>query len=93
MNRLQILSAAKAVLATGSGQPEKHLAICFAIDAVIKGKRGNARTIAREIQDEIMAYLKPHLTFRARHNHDCNTEQIQAIRHAHLDKLIKEAAK
>ena len=91
MNRLQILTAAKAVLATGSGQPEKHLAICFAIDAVTKGKRGNARAIAGEIQDEIMEYLAPDLTFRSKH-YTLNTDQIQAARHAHLDKLIQEAA-
>jgi hypothetical protein len=89
MNRLQILSAAKAVLATGSGQPEKHLAICFAIDAVSK----RSPKIAEAIKTEIMAHLKPHLSFRSMLGSSYNTGQIQAARHVYIDTLIKEAAK
>jgi hypothetical protein len=93
MNRLQILSAAKAVLATGSGQPDKHLAICFAITAVVGHKRSLAHT-AREIRDEIMAHLAPHLTFRSKlFSGEHSIETVQAARHAYLDKLIQEAAK
>ena len=90
MNRLQILSAVKATLATGSGQPDKHLAICFAVDDLIAKRRlkGQSREAARYIQTEVMDYLKPHLTFRAKLNATHSTEQIQAARHNYLQGLI-----
>jgi hypothetical protein len=88
MNRLEILTAAKAVLATGAGQRDKHLAICFAIDAVAT----RSPKTASAIKDEIMAHLAPYLTFRSLLGSNHTTDQIQAIRHKYLDKLIQEAA-
>jgi hypothetical protein len=88
MNRLQILTATKALLATGSGQPDKHLAICFALDAATsRGKK-----TAEGIKTEIMEYLAPYITFRGKYGGEYNTDQVQALRHVYLDALIKKAA-
>jgi hypothetical protein len=93
MNRLQILSHIKAILATGSGQPDKHLAICFAVNALITKRRlcGQSREAARYIQDEVAAYLAPHLSFRQKLK--ASTKQTQAARHAYIDDLIQKESK
>jgi hypothetical protein len=79
MNRLQILLAVKASLATGAGQPDKHTAICFAVDDIIAKHRlrGAARTAAVDIK------MNAH-----------TIDQIRAARHAYIDDLInKEESK
>jgi hypothetical protein len=96
MNRLQILLAVKANLATGAGEPDKHRTICFAVDDDIIAKhrlRGAARTAAVDIKNEVREYLYPHLTFRSKMKAH-TIDQIQAARHAYIDDLInKEESK
>ena len=94
MNRLQVLTHIKTILATGAGQPDKRQAICSAIESLIRQKnlRGQSREAARHIQDEVMDYLKPHLTFRAKLKTTRTTDQIQLARHTYIDNLIKKEA-
>lgn len=94
MNRLQILTAIKATLATGAGQPDKHLAICFAVDDLIAKRRlrGQSREAARYIATEVMDYLAPHISFRAKLNATHSVKQIQDARHQYIQNLIDKEA-
>lgn len=92
-----LLTKAKQRLATGAGQTDKTIAICFALDRATynlpRGQRKAARVAANTIKDEVMDYLAPHLTFREKLSATHTNDQIQLARHQYLDQLIEREAK
>lgn len=95
MTRLEILTLVKQSLSTDTGQPDKYPAICYAVDGIIAKLRlsGQSRTAARAIQNDVMVYISPHLTFRAKLNATSNTKQIQDARHQYIQDLIDKELK